>query len=162
MPLPHPPPPHPEIYPLGEFVWSGSGKKSNNNTAVFFPRLLMVILAPRKFFLCLQKVKTISSFLHYRNHPLSSSSSLSPPTLETFMHALTKWTARQWRLIYSNKKYKKTREIQAKWPNRATTSFLQGSSSSFHRWFSVCIPFSSIPSYGTQTKAFFFSRIPFL
>ena len=116
----------------------------------------MVILAPRKFFLCLQMVKTISSFLHYRNHPLSSSSSLSPPTLEILIHALTKWTARQWRLIYSNKKYKKTREIQAKWPNRATTSFRQGSSSSFHRWFSVCIPFSSIPSYGTQTKAFFF------
>ena len=107
----------------------------------FFPRLLMVILAPRKFFWCLPKVKKISSFLHYRNYSLSSTSSLSPPTLESLMHALIKWTAGQWRLIYSNKKYKKAREIQAKWPNRATTSFLQGSSSSFHRWFSVCIPF---------------------
>ena len=83
----------------------------------------MVILVPRKFFSCLQKVKRISSFLHYRNHPLSSTSSLSPPTLESLMHTLTKWTARQWRLIYSNKKYKKAREILAKWPNRATTSY---------------------------------------
>ena len=56
-----------------------------------------------------------SALLHYPNHPLFPLlPPLSPPILESLMHAFTKWTARQWGLIHSNKKYKKSKKNSSK------------------------------------------------
>ena len=100
----------------------------------FFPRTFKGYTDPTKIFLMSSEDKNdqLSFVVLIIFSPLLPV--LSPLTLEILMHAITKWRARQWRLICSNKKYKKARIIQAKRHNRATTSFVQGSSSSFDRW----------------------------
>ena len=130
------------------------------NTAVFFQDFYGYTGSTKTFclFFMSSEGEKRSALLHYPNHALSPLlPPLPPPILESLMHAFTKWTARQWGLIHSNKKYKKSKKNSSKKTQPSNNSLPTGFQLSMiisQVVFHVYPIFQAKPSYGMRTKAF--------